>query len=119
MGLTETTWIVTHAGREEGDLLPIIEGTALTLEFDGERVHGSAGCNRYFGPATIGETVQIGPLATTMMYCSHPEGVMEQERRFLDLLGEADSVRVEDDLLELSSTGEVEIVMVPVPDELA
>jgi heat shock protein HslJ len=113
MSLDGTTWIVTQLDPGGDQLAPVIEGTALTFEFDGERVHGSAGCNRYFGPATIGETVQIGPLATTMMYCSHPEGVMEQERRFLDVLSGADSVRIEDDLLEFSSTGKVRIVMVP------
>jgi heat shock protein HslJ len=118
MSLDGTTWIVTHLDQGEGELAPVVEGTALTFGFDGERVHGSAGCNRYFGPATIGDTVQVGPLATTMMYCSHPEGVMEQERRFLDVLSEADSVRVEDNLLEFGSSGRVIMVMVPVPDEV-
>lgn len=113
MDPTETTWVVTLLQDEEGQPTPVLEGTSLTLAYDGERISGSAGCNNYFGPASIDDTVQIGPLATTMMFCSEPEGVMEQERRFLDLLQGADSINVAEEQLELRRGGRVAIEMTP------
>ncbi len=98
---------------DEGELTPVLEGTTLTLTYDGERISGSAGCNNYFGPASIDDTVQIGPLATTMMFCSEPEGVMEQEQRFLDALQGADSMDVVGEHLELGQNGRIAVVMVP------
>jgi heat shock protein HslJ len=115
MTLEGTNWLVTQLDRGDGELDPVIEGTTLTFGAAEERVHGSAGCNRYFGPAIIGETVAIGPLATTMMFCSYPEGVMDQERWFLTLLSEVDSVEVEEQVVRLSSGGKVTVVMEPLP----
>lgn len=83
-------WSVISLCDESGVLAPPISGTALTLQFDGSRISGSSGCNRYSGPASFGATCSVGPLATTRMMCLRPDGVMEQESRFLEMLGRFD-----------------------------
>jgi heat shock protein HslJ len=46
---------------------------------------GHTGCNRFMGRyALIGDSIEIGLLATTQMAC--PEPVMARERRFLAVL---------------------------------
>ena len=61
---------------------------AITLRFDGARITGSSGCNRYMGLVVPGETPgdlrMSGPLAGTMMACAPPaDGI---ERDFLSKL---------------------------------
>ena len=59
---------------------------APTLVFDGTRVSGFAGCNRYTGTITerTPGTVTVGPLATTNMACA--PAVMEIEDQYLAAL---------------------------------
>jgi len=113
MGPIQQTWMVTLLRSTGEGLTPIIEGTILTFSIEGDRLNGSAGCNRYVGPIATGDEVSAGPLATTMMNCSEPAGVMEQERLFLDLLAQTDSIHIADDRLEMSHSGQVVIVMSP------
>jgi heat shock protein HslJ/membrane-bound inhibitor of C-type lysozyme len=63
-------------------------GSAPSLEFDSDgNLFGKGSCNRYRGPFKLtGETLTMGPLATTMMACDPP--LMDQEERFLALLAE-------------------------------
>ena len=65
---------------------PLVAGSAATLTFDAEGyVYGKASCNRFTGGFKLtGESLTVGPLATTMMACQ-PK-LMEQERKFLELL---------------------------------
>mgnify|MGYP002640626676 CR=1 FL=1 len=68
---------------------PILDGTSVTLSFTADgSVHGHAGCNGYGGAWRLEETgdIQIGPLVSTRMACSSPEGVMQQEQRFMRAL---------------------------------
>jgi heat shock protein HslJ len=78
MDLTGTSWIVISIDDGSGRLAPIIEGTTPTFAYDGERVNGSAGCNSYFGTASLGGDVTVGPLASTLMFCSEPVGIMSR-----------------------------------------
>ncbi|PZQ46454.1 MAG: hypothetical protein DI556_20370 [Rhodovulum sulfidophilum] len=67
--------------------------TVLVIAADGA-VSGSGGCNRITGRATIsGETVAFGPIASTDMLC--PPAVMDQETKFLALLGQVRSWRAD------------------------
>lgn len=68
---------------------PVIEGTEITAVFDqaGGTVSGSAGCNNYNGPMNTADgAFALGPFASTMMFCSEPEGTMEQEAAYLAAL---------------------------------
>lgn len=66
---------------------PVLEGTAPEMAFgDDGRVTGRATINRMFGPYALdGDTLRLGPMASTMM--AGLPAAMEQEHRLLSLLG--------------------------------
>ena len=72
----------------------IIDRSRITIEFlEDNRLAGRASCNRYTGTYQLrGDGVAIGPLASTRMACA--PALMNQEDRFLRLLGEVTSVRI-------------------------
>ena len=90
--LEGTAWSLT-AFVEDGTTasfvreIPPLTDTEITLSFEDGQASGSAGCNSYFGQYTLQDgELHIGPVAITEMYCMTPEGVMEQETRFTDIL---------------------------------
>ena len=84
--LDGTAWSLT-AFTEDGTTTSLLADTQITLSFEDGQASGSAGCNSYFGPYTLEDgELHIGPVAITEMYCMSPEGVMEQETRFVDIL---------------------------------
>lgn len=78
-----------------------VAGTSVTAEFTEDRIAGSAGCNRYFGPVTLGAgTITVpGPLGTTMMACD--PAVMAQETAYLTAVQGARAYSLEADRLTL------------------
>lgn len=71
----------------------------LILANDTPRAGGSGGCNRLNGGFELdGDKLRFSRVAGTMMAC--PEG-MEQEKRFLDALGQADRYRIRGSHLDL------------------
>ena len=88
-----------------------IEGSSITLSFADGRAAGSAGCNRYFGSYEVdGKTLTLGALGSTKMACHDPQGVMNQEQRYLELLGAAERFEVRDGELRISSAEGQELV---------
>lgn len=88
--------------------LPVepLPGSTVTLEFDGQRASGSAGCNTYFAPYTArGDSLAVEPAVTTDMHCAQPEGLMRQEAEFLRLLPEMRRYRLPAGMLWLESDG--------------
>jgi heat shock protein HslJ len=81
--LEAVEWVLTHLGRKQrAPATP-----ELTLRFDGERIAGSSGCNRFFGGIESGRLpgdLRIGPLGGTRMACPEPQMLLEQ--RFLSAL---------------------------------
>jgi heat shock protein HslJ len=80
-----------------------LEGTTLTAEFgkDGT-LGGNSGCNTYSGGYKVnGDQITIGPLASTMMACSDPAGVMDQEAQYLAALQSAATYQIEGNVLQL------------------
>jgi heat shock protein HslJ len=69
----------------------LILGATITAEFRSPgMITGNAGCNQYFAQYTpTGSALTIGTIGCTEMYCSSPEGVMEQEHEYLALLPKA------------------------------
>ena len=77
-------WVLTHFGWED----PAPAEPAITLVFEGERIVGSSGCNRYFAGVEAGKApgeLKIGPAGATRMAC--PEDEMALEDRYLKALG--------------------------------
>ena len=65
----------------------VIPGTEVTIEFRKDGVSGLAGCNTYGAPTRVdGSKVTIGAAMVTRAWCDDPEGLMEQERRYLGIL---------------------------------
>ncbi|MBB5701366.1 putative lipoprotein [Ochrobactrum daejeonense] len=67
--------------------------TTLTVATDGA-VNGSGGCNRYFSKATVaGDEISFADIGSTYMQC--PPALMNQERKFLDVLGQTRSYKID------------------------
>lgn len=67
--------------------------TTLTIAADGA-VHGSGGCNRFSGSATIdGSALRFSPLAATNMACTPAQ--MDQEQKFFAALGKVAAFRLD------------------------
>ena len=111
--LNNTKWMLQSL---EGRSL--LEGTAITLEFSKNAVHGKAGCNEYFG----GEELQATYVASesgnleinfvrTLLHCSSPEGVMEQEEAYFEALSRVAGFELMENRLELKDgSGEIKLV---------
>jgi len=80
----------------------VISGSEITLIFHEESISGSAGCNRYMGSYSVdGAGISIGAIGATKMFCGEA-GIMEQEGRYISLLGEAEAIAVDGVRLTLS-----------------
>ncbi len=68
---------------------PVIAGSQITATFDETAlsVSGSGGCNSYSASITPQSgAFTVGPVASTLMACESPAGVMQQETAFLAAL---------------------------------
>jgi heat shock protein HslJ len=101
--LKGTSWRLVMLGG--AGLLP---GTQITATFEDGQVHGQA-CNSYGGAYKVsGDKISISELCQTEMACVDPPGVMEQERRYLEMLSMAKTFKLSDSQLQIfSATGEV------------
>jgi len=96
--LADTDWELTLL---EGQ--PLVPDTFISLRFEAGAFSGSAGCNRYGGEYVAAEDGSLSHpnTAVTVMLCPEPEGVMKQERAYVDALGDAVAYRLSEDRLEL------------------
>ena len=96
--LEDKQWVLESYG-DAGNLQGLIADTRITVEFDSSEgtLSGSAGCNSYFGSYELeGSKISLGEgIAATEMYCMEPEGVMDQERDYLDLLSDIEKYELE------------------------
>jgi heat shock protein HslJ len=102
--LAGATWTLVSLGGQ-----PVPQGTRLpTIAFDGARVAGIGGCNRYTGQIqeTAPGTVAVGRIASTKMACPPP--AMDVEGQFFALLAQVTQYRLAGPRLVLSgSSGEL------------
>lgn len=104
--LTGTIWTLTAIGGPGETVSSVIAGTEVTATFGNGSVGGSAGCNTYGGNYTVdGSRLTVGSIVRTKMNCNRPAGVMEQEDRYLDLLGRTAAYRIEGGQLTLVDAG--------------
>jgi heat shock protein HslJ len=96
--LKSVTWLAVDIG---GKGVAKGVNSTFTVTEDGA-VAGNAGCNRYFGKTEIrGDRIDIGPLGSTRMACVEP-AASEQEMRFLSVLQNAKTFRIENDVLNMA-----------------
>ena len=93
-------WKVTNFNNDRHAVVGVIGQSRLTLAFKDGQVSGSAGCNNFHGSyRTDGDSIQIGPLATTRRACDEP--LMTQEREFLSALASAVTWSIDGNVLDM------------------
>ena len=100
-----TQWKLERMGPHH-DPQPPIKGTELNIRFmeDGN-IRGKAGCNGYFSNYEhSGSTISVGMIGATEMFCTKPDGIMEQEQGFLGILGNAEKIMFDGGKLILKTT---------------
>ena len=106
--LAGTAWdLAQYAPAGATELSPVPEGVTPTAEFTADQVSGSGGCNRFTGGYTTdGDTLTIGPLASTEMACVGDASTVEAD--YFARLGEVKTYAITDGTLTLSdSAGQV------------
>jgi heat shock protein HslJ len=98
--LEGTSWrLVTLGGAG------LIPSTQITATFEERQVHGSA-CNSYGGSYKVsGDKITLSELYMTEMACVDPQGIMEQERRYLEMLGMAQTFKLSASQLQIFAAG--------------
>jgi heat shock protein HslJ len=103
--LTGTEWTLTVYNNGRGGLTTPIIDTTITAQFNTEgRLAGSAGCNRYRATfETNGDSLTLGPAASTRRLCPGPEGIMAQELAFLSVLEDVATYTIRGNQLDLNN----------------
>jgi heat shock protein HslJ len=94
---------VTGYNNGQAGVVSVIAGTEMTADFGSDgQLTGNAGCNTYNASySTDGDSIHIGPIASTRMFCGAPDGVMDQETQYLAALGTASTYSINGTKLEL------------------
>ena len=94
-------WDVTGYNNGRQAVVSPQTDTRLTVVFKDGQVSGSSGCNSFHGSFKVeGNSLSIGPLATTRMMCS-AEGVMAQEQAFIAALQTASTWAISRGMLDV------------------
>jgi heat shock protein HslJ len=96
--LAGTSWTLTEINGSAP-----IAGTHFSLTFADSDLSGTA-CNGFGAPYTAsGGNLTVGEIISTMMACTGPEGIMNQETAYFDALGAAIHYTLAGDQLTLGS----------------
>ncbi len=88
-------------GDHDGESLPDVAQTDITLSINGTELNGFAACNSYFGPVTLDDGSFVpGPMGATKMACE--PAAMDAEFAYLTALAGVDASAVDGDQLTLS-----------------
>ena len=92
------------SGSVDGQAIPLVAGTPVSLNVTGTEIGGTSACNSYGGQFTLdGSSISIGDLFTTMMMCT-PD-VMDAEIPYTAALPEVDTVALEGGQLVMTGPG--------------
>jgi heat shock protein HslJ len=96
-----TIWMLQSLA---GEAVP--GGVEVTLEYDGERIAGTGGCNQYSGGATFddGSVTIDSEIMGTRMACEDPAASVESS--YLAALPRVTGFVVQDDMLLISADDE-------------
>jgi heat shock protein HslJ len=98
--LSGTDWTLESLNGDE-----LIPGTTITISFDSKYMKGNAGCNCYNHEVklhTDGTITFVNGLVYDLL-CTEPDGVMDQETKYLHLLGSAVSYSRSNGYLEMKN----------------
>ncbi len=81
------TWQLTLYLGANGGTVQAVAGSVPLVTFGSDgSISGTLGCNRFAGNYTARDgQLSIGSIASTLMYCPDPAGVMDQEQRVFEL----------------------------------
>lgn len=98
--LSDSSWHLTGFNRDA--VVSVAADAVITAMFNADgTLAGSSGCNTYRATwATDADHIEIGPPIGTKKMCEG-EGVMEQETRYLEALGEVKTYQIDASTLEL------------------
>lgn len=77
-----------------------VKGKIPTLNIEGEKINGNAGCNNYFGTVKLDASTgnfTAGQMGSTRMACDN----MNVEQNFMDMMGKANKYVISGTTLEL------------------
>jgi heat shock protein HslJ len=94
----------------------LVDGTEVTLGFEGTELSAYAGCNHLFGTASIdGDTLHARALSGTEMGCARP--LADQDAWLQEFLSAGPTVVLDGGVLTLTSGGTtLELTEEPAPD---
>lgn len=96
--LDGTSWVLAAYGQAAP-----LPGTRITATFEEGQVGGSSGCNSYGGSYEVkGDSISLSDIFMTEMACMDPEGVMEQERMYLEYLSGVETLRLSHGQLQMA-----------------
>jgi heat shock protein HslJ len=99
--LEGTTWQLETI-RTDDTAASVVAGSSVTMQINDGKLSGKA-CNNFNATVTIdGESITVGPVASTRMACLSDD-LTKQEHTFLGLLGKTTGFTVLGDQLELSA----------------
>ena len=94
-----------QAGTNQGQAIPIVAGSRITLKIDGNEVGGTAACNQYGGQIHVsGTTISITELIQTEMACLD-DRLMASESVYLGSLARVTAAGRNGDSLVLTGPG--------------
>ena len=109
--LEGTAWTLTDINST-----PVIEGTQPYLVFEKDSAGGSGGCNNTGGEYKVaGNRLTFDYVFSTEMYCMDPEGVMDQESSFLNILSNAATFSISGNQLAIQAQDGGQLIFVSRP----
>jgi heat shock protein HslJ len=100
--LENTSWQAAGIHNGKGGVVSTASTSASTALFAEGQLSGTGGCNQFTATFEIdGDKISIGPAAATRMFCSEPEGVMDQEQQYFEALVRARTFSLTPEKLEL------------------
>ena len=106
-GMSKATVADTLCALDVETALPAqpIDPPTITVTFGADgHMGGTAGCNGFGAPYTLdGAKLTIDSIFSTMMFCTEPEGILDQEADFLAALAKTAAYAIEDDRLTLTA----------------
>jgi heat shock protein HslJ len=99
-----TTWQLVEYATEGGAAVPVPAAVAATATFVDGAVSGNGGCNNFNASYTLdGTSIEIGPVAGTLIACEGPAGAVETA--FFAAFPKMTDVAVTGDTLDLTGEG--------------
>ncbi len=94
--IANTNWSL-KSYNDGSAMVALLAGTQITANFTNDQINGNASCNTYNGRYTTNSSsnnITISDLATGLIACANPPGIMTQETSYMSLLGQVSSYQI-------------------------